>query len=50
MAVEHLKKIKALPPSVSIGVVSADSLNLGEETKKIEVSAAKLLHFDIKEV
>ena len=47
MAVEHLKNLKALLPSVSIGVVSADLLNLGEEIKKIEASAAKLLHLDI---
>jgi len=50
MAVEHLKNLKALLPSVSIGVVSADSLNLSEEIKKFEASAAKPPHFDIKEV
>jgi pentose-5-phosphate-3-epimerase len=50
LAVEHLKNLKALPSPVNIGVVSADLLNLGEKIKKIEASAAKLLHFDIKEV
>ena len=50
MAVEHLQDIKALPPSVSTGVVSADLLNLGEEIKKIKAPAARMLHFDIREV
>ena len=50
MAVEHLKTLKALLLPVSIGVVSADMLNPGEEIEKIEAPAAKLLHFDKKEV
>ena len=48
MAVEHLQNIKALPPSVSTGVVSAYLLNLDEEIKKIKAPAARMLHFDIR--
>ena len=44
---EILQQIKKAPPLLSVGVLTADLMNLGLEVKLLETRGIKLLHLDV---
>ena len=42
-----LDELKKQTPTISVGILTADMMNLGSELKLIENAGVKLLHFDI---
>ena len=42
-----LDELKAITPAVSVGVLTANMMNLGSELEIIETAGVKLLHFDV---
>ncbi len=42
-----LQSLRAAAPTVSVGMLTADLLNLGAEIKLLEASGVKLVHFDV---
>lgn len=47
MSETALEKLKTLSPTISVGMLTADLLNLGSEIKVLEDSGVSVLHFDI---
>ena len=41
-----LQTIRRAPPTISVGMFTADLLNLGSEIATLESSGARLVHFD----
>ena len=42
-----LEKLKAACPTISVGILTADLLNLGAEVALLEEAGVKLVHFDV---
>ena len=42
-----LDQLKAVSPTISVGFLSADIMNLGSELELIESAGVRLLHFDV---
>ena len=42
-----LEKLKAACPTISVGILTADLLNLGAEVSILEEAGVKLVHFDV---
>ncbi len=47
MQTEALRRLRELCPTVSVGVLTADLMNLGQELSIIENEGVKLLHIDV---
>lgn len=47
MAARAIDIIKSLAPTISVGVLTADVMKLGEELSAIEGTGAGILHFDV---
>lgn len=42
-----LPSLLAAPPALSVGIISADLMHLGQEVARLEQAGARLLHFDV---
>lgn len=47
MAVTALEQLRDLSPTISVGMLTADLLNLGDEIKLLEDNGVSVLHFDV---
>ena len=42
-----LSRLKAMVPTISVGVLTADLMQLGAETRKLDGTGVEILHFDV---
>ena len=42
-----MEGIRALAPGLSVGILSADLMHLGEQLAAVEAAGGRMLHFDV---
>lgn len=47
MSATALQRLRAAAPAMSIGILTADLLRLGEEVRLLEAGGARVVHFDV---